>query len=93
MRSRQGGKLWEQLTLEEHRQFPGDFEAQTGQGAITFHSDEHLADSDKGVALVRQFLRQQLESIAKGQDPAGVSFEEQAPPVAFTASRERQAAE
>jgi hypothetical protein len=50
-------------------------------------------ESDKGVALVRQFLRQQLESIAKGQDPAGVSFEEQAPPVAFTASRERQAAE
>ncbi len=93
MRSRQGGKLWEQLTPEEHRKFPGDFEAQTGQGAITFHSDEHLAESDKGVALMRQFLRQQLESVAKGQDPAGVSFDEQTPPVVFAASRERQAAE
>ena len=92
MRSRQGGKLWEQLTLDEHRQFPGDFEAQTGQGAITFHSDEHLAESDKGVALVRQFLRQQLELLARGQDPAGVSFDERVQPVTFSASRERQAA-
>jgi nitrite reductase/ring-hydroxylating ferredoxin subunit len=93
MRSRQGGKLWEHLTLEEHRQFPGDFEAQTGQGAITFHSDEHFAESDRGVALVRQFLRQQLDLVARGQDPAGVNFGEQAPPVTFAASRERQAAE
>jgi len=93
MRSRQGGKLWEQLTPDEHRRFPGDFEAQTGQGAITLHSDEHLTESDKGVALVRQFLRQQLDRIASGQDPAGVSFDEQAPPVTFAASRERQVAE
>ena len=90
MRSRQGGKLWEELTAEEHQRFPGDFEAQTGQGAITFHSEEHLAESDRGVAMVRQYLRRQLELIAKGQDPAGVGFDEDAPPVTFEASRERQ---
>ncbi len=89
MRSRQGGKLWEELTFEEHRHFPGDFEAQTGQGAVTFHSDENLAEGDRGIALLRQFLRQQVELVAGGKDPAGVHFDEQAPPVTFEASRER----
>ena len=90
MRSRQGGKLWEELSPEEHQRFPGDFEAQTGQGAITLHSEEHLVESDRGIALLRQFLRQQVELVAKGGDPAGVSFDEQAPPVTFSASRELQ---
>ena len=47
-------------------------------------------ESDRGIALLRQFLRQQVELVAKGSDPAGVSFDEQAPPVAFSASRELQ---
>ena len=80
MRSRQGGKLWEELSPEEHQRFPGDFEAQTGQGAITLHSDEHLAESDRGIALLRQFLRQQVDLVAKGRDPAGVTFRRTAPP-------------
>jgi hypothetical protein len=90
MRSRQGGKLWEELSPEEHQRFPGDFEVQTGQGAITFHSEEHLVESDRGIALLRQFLRQQVELVAQGHDPAGVAFDEQAPPVTFAASRELQ---
>jgi hypothetical protein len=90
MRSRQGGKLWEELSPEEHQRFPGDFEAQTGQGAITFHSEEHLVESDRGIALLRQFLRQQVELVAKGHDPAGVAFDERVQPVTFSASRELQ---
>ena len=90
MRSRQGGKLWEELSAEEHQRFPGDFEAQTGQGAITLHSEEHLVESDRGIALLRQFLRQQVELVAKGSDPAGVAFGEHARPVTFSASRELQ---
>jgi hypothetical protein len=90
MRSRQGGKLWEELSREEHQRFPGDFEAQTGQGAITLHSEEHLVESDRGIALLRQFLRQQVELVAQGHDPAGVAFDEQVPPVTFAASRELQ---
>jgi nitrite reductase/ring-hydroxylating ferredoxin subunit len=90
MRSRQGGKLWEELSREEHQRFPGDFEAQTGQGAITFHSEENLVESDRGIALLRQFLRQQVELVAQGHDPAGVAFDEQTPPVTFAASRELQ---
>ncbi len=31
-RSKMAGKFWWDLTEEEHRQYPGDYEAQTGQG-------------------------------------------------------------
>ena len=70
-RSKMNGKLWCELTEEEHRQLPGDYEAQPGQGEITFHSEEHLATSDKGVAFLRRFMEQQLKQVAEGGDPAG----------------------
>ena len=85
VRSRLNGKLWEELTPEEHRDFPGDYEAQVGQGPITFHSEEHLVSSDRGVALVRRLLHQQLDALAAGRDPLGVSFDADAPPVRFEA--------
>ncbi len=69
MRSRLNGKLWEELTAAEHRDFPGDYEAQVGQGPITMHSEENLVSSDRGVALVRRQLRQQLDAVAEGRDP------------------------
>lgn len=72
MRSKMNGKFWWDLTEEEHRRFPGDYEAQVGQGAITSHAAEHLRTSDRGVAMLRRFLREQLARIASGQDPAGV---------------------
>jgi phenylpropionate dioxygenase-like ring-hydroxylating dioxygenase large terminal subunit len=84
-RSRMNGKLWSELTEEEHQKFPGDYEAQVGQGPITFHSDEHLATSDQGVAMARRLLQRQLDAIAAGRDPAGVSFDPAAPPVKFEA--------
>jgi phenylpropionate dioxygenase-like ring-hydroxylating dioxygenase large terminal subunit len=84
-RSRMNGKLWAELTEEEHQKFPGDWEAQVGQGPITFHSDEHLATSDTGVAMLRRFLRRQLDAVAAGHDPPGVSFDPHAPPVVFEA--------
>ncbi len=73
-RSKMGGKAWSELTEAERRRFPGDYEAQTGQGAISFHSEEHLATSDKGVAMLRRFLEQQLKKVAEGGDPAGTAF-------------------
>jgi phenylpropionate dioxygenase-like ring-hydroxylating dioxygenase large terminal subunit len=84
-RSRLNGKLWEELSPEEHQRFPGDYEAQVGQGAITFHSEEHLVSSDRGVALVRRQLRRQLAAVAEGRDPAGVSLDAHAPPMRFEA--------
>jgi len=76
-RSKMAGKFWWDLTEEEHQKFPGDYEAQVSQGRITFHSEEHFATSDKGIALLRRFLEQQLKLIAEGGDPACVAFNEQ----------------
>ena len=85
VRSRLNGKLWEELTAAEHRDFPGDYEAQVGQGPITLHSEENLVSSDRGVALVRRQLKLQLDALAECRDPIGVSFDPAAPPVAFEA--------
>ena len=85
MRSRLNGKLWEELTAEEHRAFPGDYEAQVSQGAIAHHSEEFLATSDMGIVRLRRLLQQQLAAIAAGGDPAGVSFDPNAAPVHFAA--------
>ena len=82
---RLNGKLWEDLTDEEHRQFPGDYEAQVSQGDIAMHSQEHLASTDRGIVMLRRFLLQQFEAVAQGMDPAGVNFDPQAPPVHFSA--------
>ena len=48
-------------------------------------SEEHLVSSKRGVALVRRVLRRQLDALAEGRDPIGVSFDEYAPPVRFEA--------
>ena len=85
MRSRLNGKLWEHLTDDEHRQFPGDYEAQVSQGPIAHHSEEFLAGSDLGIVQLRRLLQKQLKAISDGKDPAGVSFDPDAPLVKFSA--------
>jgi phenylpropionate dioxygenase-like ring-hydroxylating dioxygenase large terminal subunit len=69
------GKKWSELTEAEHQAVPGDWEAQVGQGAITYHSEEHLSGSDRGVGRLRQFLRRQIAIVAEGGDPSGVTFD------------------
>ncbi|HVA11731.1 MAG TPA: Rieske 2Fe-2S domain-containing protein [Stellaceae bacterium] len=73
--TRPGGKNWDSMTAEEHQRYPDDYEAQTGQGAITLHSEEHLATTDQGVAMLRRLLLRQAEIVAQGGDPVGVSFD------------------
>lgn len=85
MRSRLGGKLWEELTEAEHQRFPGDYEAMVSQGPVAHHSEEHLATSDRGIVMLRRLLQKQLDAVAAGHDPAGVSFDADAPPVRFSA--------
>ena len=72
-----GGKKWSEMTLEEHQRHPLDYEAQSSQGAITFHSQEHLARSDGGVGLHRRLFKQQCEIVARGGDPLGAAFSEE----------------
>ena len=75
-RSKMAGKFWWDLTEKEHQKYPGDYEAQTSQGPITLHSEEHLSGSDGGVARLRRFLEGQLAIVAGGGDPACVAFNE-----------------
>ena len=70
------GKTWTQATEQERQDFPSDFEAQMGQGPINLHSEEHLATSDKGVAMLRRLLTQQIKVVQEGGDPQGVCFDE-----------------
>lgn len=90
MRSKFAGKFWWDMTEAEHRAHPGDYEAQVGQGAITLHSEEHLASSDRGIAMLRRLLRRQVCAVAEGRDPVGVSFDVAAPPVVFEAGNYRR---
>jgi phenylpropionate dioxygenase-like ring-hydroxylating dioxygenase large terminal subunit len=69
------GKKWSEMTPEEHQTNPGDWEAQVGQGAITFHSEEHLTSSDTGVGRLRAFMREQIKLVQSGGDPIGVTFD------------------
>jgi phenylpropionate dioxygenase-like ring-hydroxylating dioxygenase large terminal subunit len=69
------GKTWGEMTEEDHQRFPGDYEAQAGQGPISLHSEEHLVTSDRGIMLQRKLLEKQIEVVAQGGDPVGVSFD------------------
>jgi phenylpropionate dioxygenase-like ring-hydroxylating dioxygenase large terminal subunit len=69
------GKRWGEMSEAEHQRVPGDFEAQSGQGAISLHSEEHLVTSDRGIMLQRRILEKQIEVVAAGGDPLGVNFD------------------
>jgi 5,5'-dehydrodivanillate O-demethylase len=49
-----------------------DMMVMISQGEITDHRAENLAESDKGVALYRRTLLQQIERVERGEDPLGV---------------------
>lgn len=70
IKSQLNGKLWSQLSPEEHFRFPGDYEAQVGQGAVAMHSEEHLTITDQGIGMLRRMLRRNVEAVARGEDPA-----------------------
>jgi nitrite reductase/ring-hydroxylating ferredoxin subunit len=68
------GRRWKDLNPDERREMPGDYEAQSGQGTITLHEEDHLAATDRGVSLLRKLYKQQVEIVACGGDPQGVHF-------------------
>jgi phenylpropionate dioxygenase-like ring-hydroxylating dioxygenase large terminal subunit len=73
---RVNGKTWTQMTLEDRQDVPNDYEAQAGQGPISLHSEEHLATSDRGIAMQRRTLEQQIRKVQEGGDPIGLVFDE-----------------
>lgn len=69
------GKLWREMSEAERQDMPGDYEAQAGQGAISLHSEEHLASSDRGIIMQRRMLKAQIRIVAEGGDPVGITFD------------------
>jgi len=74
----EGPELIEQGELfdrpyEQRQRFPADAEAVEGMGRVTVHGNEHLAPSDKGVALMRRRLREQIRAVARGVAPCQVT--------------------
>jgi nitrite reductase/ring-hydroxylating ferredoxin subunit len=85
MRTRMNGKLWEEMSEAEHQMFPNDVEAMVSQGVIARHSEEHLAQTDRGIVMLRRLLQRQVDAVREGRDPLCVSYDPEAPPVAFAA--------
>lgn len=69
------GRPWAELSEAEHQQYPGDYEAQVGQGPISIHSEEHFGTTDRGIAMLRRYLSRQVQAVRNGENPAGVQFE------------------
>jgi 5,5'-dehydrodivanillate O-demethylase len=49
-----------------------DFTMLETQGSIAAREAEHLATSDRGVALLRTLLKREIEKVQQGLDPIGV---------------------
>ena len=75
LRPRYDGRLWGELTEDEHQVMPGDYEAQVSQGPIQLQSEENLRQSDRGVAMMRRLILKQIEAVEAGKDPAGLIFD------------------
>lgn len=71
-----GGRLWGEMSDADHQRYPGDYEAQAGQGSVSLHSEEHLVSSDRGIVMLRRMLRQQMKAVAAGEDPLNCDREE-----------------
>ena len=65
--------------LAEALRKPGDYEAFVSMGRITRHAKEHLATSDKGVAMFRRRLLADIRAVAAGGTPYQASDEVAAP--------------
>ncbi|WP_313802292.1 Rieske 2Fe-2S domain-containing protein [Sphingobium sp.] len=75
------GKTWWEMTEEEHRASPGDFEAQSSIGQLPAHNYEHLSQGDVAIGLLRRRLEEAVRDVQEGRDPVGVQFEADAPPL------------
>jgi hypothetical protein len=58
---------------EERQRHPGDYEMMTSQGRIAVHGYENLTPTDYGVIGLRQQLREGVQAVREGRDPAGLN--------------------
>jgi 5,5'-dehydrodivanillate O-demethylase len=65
MRNQQGQYRLDQVLVQ-------DAMAWETQGAITDRTQEHLGIGDEGIIIFRKLLREQIETVRKGDEPLGV---------------------
>lgn len=58
-----------ELPYEERQDSPGDWDAWVSLGVISSHAREHLATTDKGVAMLRRRILKEIEELARGVEP------------------------
>ena len=46
-----------------------------------------MASSDQGIGMLRRMLSSELQAVAEGREPIGVSFDENAAPIVFEAGQ------
>ena len=56
-------------SLEEKQRFPADSEAVEGMGPISTHKGENLMPTDRGIALYRKRIRQQVRNLNNQTEP------------------------
>lgn len=54
---------------EQRQRAPADYEAVVGMGPITSHEREHLAPTDRGIALLRKRLKRCIRDLQEGKPP------------------------
>lgn len=67
--------MWSEMTEEQHQLFPTDWEAMCSQGRVDEHIEENLGTTDQGIAMLRRFLKEQIETVQAGGDPLGVTYD------------------
>ncbi|MFI8634227.1 Rieske 2Fe-2S domain-containing protein [Microbacterium sp. NPDC077663] len=77
LRSTHEGRPWADLDEPDHQRMPGDYEAQSSQGKISIHSEDHLTTTDQGIAMLRRMMAKQVRAVEGGGDPVAVSFTEE----------------
>ncbi|HZT06090.1 MAG TPA: Rieske 2Fe-2S domain-containing protein [Chloroflexota bacterium] len=61
---------WTRYTMDDVQ--PQDHMAWESQGPIADRSVERLATSDRGIVMLRQMLRREIEKVQRGEDPIGI---------------------
>ena len=57
---------------EEMQRHPSDYSAWKSQRPIAIHGLEHLAETDRGITMARNMLRQGIQAVQQGKDPKGI---------------------
>jgi nitrite reductase/ring-hydroxylating ferredoxin subunit len=62
------GQTEDERPYAERQRVPGDFEAIAGQGAVAFNAAWNLNHGDRGVAMMRKLIRDNIEAVRAGTD-------------------------